>query len=377
MKRCLFHIPLKIDPQYMSGSHIRPVKMMQAFRDIGYEVDVIEGTAAERKAKIRAVERRLKEGVTYDFLYCENSNMPVWLTEAHHFPTHPFLDFRFFRTIHEAGIPIGLYYRDIHWVYPAYRKNVPGLKGELAIRCFRYDLAQYNKYVDILYLQTLAMESKFPVPLKMEIKTLPPGADAGIPFVEAPTDPLHIFYVGGLGGHYEMEALFEAVRDVPGVKMTVCTRESDWKNFEHVYGKYVSDRIRIIHKRYDELLPYFAEASILARYFISMNSDDYNDFCISIKVFEYLGNQKPILTIENTAVADFVDRHDIGWSIPYDAEALKELLRHLQQHPEEIRAKQANMPALLEAHTWQARARQVAEELISVERTKHTVGGDR
>lgn len=367
---CLFHVPLKIDPNYMSGSHIRPRKMMQAFRDIGYEVDIIEGTAAERKEKIRSVEEKIKNGVRYEFMYAENSNMPTLLTEKHHLPTHPFLDFSFFKRMKKHGIPIGIYYRDIHWVYPAYKKNVPGIKGEFAILNFKYDMKKYNELIDVFYLQTMHMKKKFPMELKMEVKELPPGADAGIPFKIAPTKPFNIFYVGGVGGHYEMEELFSAVHDTEGITLTICTRESDWAQYGQKYEPYLSDRMKIVHKKNDELTPYFDEASVVIRYFISDNSSDYNDFCISIKVFEYLGHQKPIITIADTATGDWVEERDVGWAIPYDRKALADLLVRLRDNPDEVHEKQRNMIPLLEANTWQARAAQVEKDLAKYRTAK-------
>lgn len=370
MKHCIFHIPLEIDPNYMSGSHIRPIKMLRAFEAIGYTVDFIEGDAKTRKEKMDQVKEKVKQGVVYDFMYAENSNMPTLLTEKHHLPTHPLLDFGFFKWVKAQGIPIGLYYRDIHWVYPAYRKNVPGIKGLFATQNFKYDLRQYEKYLDIFYLQTKQMEKKFPRPLHMDIKELPPGADKGVSYTPVPTKPFHVFYVGGLGSHYEMEELFKAVEAVEDVTMTVCTRESDWKAHEHMYGKYVGDRIRMIHKNYDELEPYFKEATVLARYFISENSPDYNDFCISIKVFEYMGNMRPIFSIKDTAIGDFLEKNDIGWAVPYDAKAMEELFRYLLAHPEEIKEKQENVVRLLPSHTWEARAQQVADDLLPLRRTR-------
>lgn len=370
MKHCIFHIPLAIDPTYMSGSHIRPMKMMRAFEAIGYTVDIIEGDAKTRKEKIKAVKEKVKQGVNYDFMYCENSNMPTLLTEKHHLPTHPFLDFSFFRWVKQQGIPIGLYYRDIHWVYPAYRKNVPGPRGLFAIENFKYDIKQYHKYLDVFYLQTEQMVKKFPMNIDIPVKELPPGADTGVPFTPVPTEPFHIFYVGGLGSHYEMEVLFKAVSEVEDVTMTICTRESDWKAHAHIYGKYIGERIKLIHKNYDELLPYFQEATVLARYFISENSPDYNDFCVSIKLFEYMGNYRPIFSIKDTAIGDFLEKHDIGWAVPYAVEPLKELLRYLLAHPEDIVEKQENMRRILPDHTWEARAQQVADDLLPLRRVK-------
>ena len=96
MKRMIFHIPNKLDEKMQSGSQIRPVKMMQAFKNLGYQVDVVMGYCSDRKMKIDKIKKNIKAGVKYDFLYSESSTMPTALTEKHHMPLCLFLDFGFF-----------------------------------------------------------------------------------------------------------------------------------------------------------------------------------------------------------------------------------------------------------------------------------------
>ena len=63
-----------------------------------------------------------------NFLYSESSTMPTSLTEPHHMPTHPFLDFSFFYFCKRNGIKIGLFYRDIYWKFEIYKEKVHGIK---------------------------------------------------------------------------------------------------------------------------------------------------------------------------------------------------------------------------------------------------------
>ena len=95
MKRCLFYLPYQLK-EANRARMVRPRKMIQAFRDIGYEVFPVTGYAAERKEKIAEVKRMIRAGERFDFMYAEASTMPMLLTQPHHFPTHPFLDFGFF-----------------------------------------------------------------------------------------------------------------------------------------------------------------------------------------------------------------------------------------------------------------------------------------
>lgn len=40
-KRMIFHIPMQLDPKMQSGSQICQVKMIQAFKDINYQVSFV------------------------------------------------------------------------------------------------------------------------------------------------------------------------------------------------------------------------------------------------------------------------------------------------------------------------------------------------
>lgn len=90
IQRMIFHIPMRINRERASASSIRPVKMIEAFERLGYEVILIEGNASQRKKRIKEIKHNIRKGVTYDFLYSESSTMPTLLTEKHHCPTHPF-----------------------------------------------------------------------------------------------------------------------------------------------------------------------------------------------------------------------------------------------------------------------------------------------
>ena len=105
-KRIIFHIPFKIDKKRLSGTNIRPVKLLNAFKELGYTVDFISGYGEERKKTIEQIKQNIKNGIKYEFLYSESSTMPTLLTEKNHFPRYPFLDFNFFKFCKNNGIKI-------------------------------------------------------------------------------------------------------------------------------------------------------------------------------------------------------------------------------------------------------------------------------
>ena len=53
--RLIFHIPLKIDRNDPSASQIRPQKLMKAFAELGWEMDVVEGNGRDRKNQIAKI----------------------------------------------------------------------------------------------------------------------------------------------------------------------------------------------------------------------------------------------------------------------------------------------------------------------------------
>ncbi len=94
--------------------------MMEAFRSLGIEVDVVSGYSSERAAAISRIERGLRQGVHYAFMYGESSTEPTLLTDRHHLPLHPTLDFGFFARLKARAVPLGVFYRDIYWRFPGY-----------------------------------------------------------------------------------------------------------------------------------------------------------------------------------------------------------------------------------------------------------------
>ena len=56
-KRCIFHIPYKIDPNVKSGTNIRPVKMKEAFEANEYKVDCIWGYGRSRSKERRVLKQ--------------------------------------------------------------------------------------------------------------------------------------------------------------------------------------------------------------------------------------------------------------------------------------------------------------------------------
>ncbi|MDO5718664.1 MAG: glycosyltransferase [Tissierellia bacterium] len=359
MARIIFHVPNKLMENMKSASHIRPFKMIEAFKELGYDVDLVMGDVAERKAKIKEIKENIVNGVRYDFMYSESSTMPTLLTESHHLPLNPFLDFGFMKYIKSKGIKIGLFYRDIHWKFPLYKKNVKGIKYHLAILMYKYDLRKYEEILDILYLPNLKMKKYLPKSLDDYCKELPPGMEI-IGQDNKEIKELRLIYVGGLGDLYNISEFVKAVNSTENIYLTICCRENEWEKNKNLYSPFLNERIKIVHLSGEDLKEEYKNSNIGV---LTLKPSDYLDFAVPYKLYEYMGHSLPIISTDHTASADIVRNYDIGFVIDNFEKDYKELFEELKNSPQLLNDKKENIRKIQNENTWLARAKQVANEL--------------
>lgn len=357
MKRCIFHYLHPVEEKPGIGSALRPNRMLQAFREIGYEVDTVTGYGAQRKKQIRKIRQNIKNGVQYDFVYSESVNEPTALSDWDHLPRHPFMDFGFLKFCCKRGIPVGLFYRDMHWRFPVYRNTVSRWKQMITLPLFRWDLRMYRKCVDILYVPSKALGELVPHP---RTEPLPPGgllrptpAQAG--------QTLRIFYVGNVVGVYDITAFCRAVSQTEGVELTICTPQKSWEEAKHRYEP-LCDRIRIVHKSGEELAPHYAEADLFC---CCLEANEYTCLAMPIKTFEAIGYGVPVMITEGIAAADLIAEAGCGWVVENSEEAFRTLLTGLKSDPGQIQKMKENVIAIAPCHTWANRAKKVAEDLTA------------
>lgn len=361
-KRCIFHIPLKINVKMASASQLRPLQMIQAFKDNGYVVDVVEGSAKERKESINKIKENIKNGVKYDFMYSESSTMPTLLTESHHLPTHPFLDFSFFKFIKKHDIKIGLFYRDMYWKFPGYGETLSKPKKMLAIFMYKHDLKAYNKYVDVIYLSTDRCQDYLKEELMSPMfEALPPGCNILPDKKKMTQKEVTLFYVGGISGHYRMHDTLKVISEVEGIKLILCCRKSEWENEKEHLEKYVNDNILVVHKSGKELEELYKSADVGL---LLLEPDEYISMAMPYKTFEYMGHGLPIIASKHTAVGDMVNDLDVGWDIAYGSEEeLKELIELFVKDRTIVDKKIENVMVQAEKNTWKVRALKVKADL--------------
>jgi len=353
----IFHIPLKIDRNDPSASQIRPRRLMEAFGDLGYSVDVVEGYGRQRRRQIAQIKRKIRGGVQYAFLYSESSTMPTLLTERHHLPLYPWLDFAFFDFCRHKGIPIGLFYRDIHWLY-ANRHG--GLKQWVARFFYRYDLRRYERLLDVLFLPTSDMMQHIPMRPPASVVQLPSGCVVR-PVVHQPKEGVEVLYVGGIGGNYDLRAFVQAVAQVEGVHLTLCCRDYDWEGVRADYEPLMNGHISVVHLSEGDLGDCFSKADVSAIFF---TPNDYLAFAAPFKLFETIGYGVPVMASAGTWTARFVKENRLGLVCENSLNSIVSLLRQLLAGPSVLQQYREQVSAFAHKNTWQARCRQIADALM-------------
>ena len=362
-KRMIYHVPYPLDPKAKSASGIRPVQMRRAFENIGYEVTVIAGVAAERKQQIREAKRLIRQGVQFDFVYSEASTKPTAMTEKHSLPTHPFLDLNFLAFCRRNNVPVGLFYRDIYWNSDVYLKSVSRFVAFFTRALYRYDLRRYRTATTKIFLPSMRMAAEMPYTSEDHCVALPPASpirESAVPDFAGMRERLSLLYVGGLGNFYRMHESVRGVEATSNAQMTICTREDNWASVRDEYDSIVGERVEIVHRSGEELEPLYAASNVGMLF---MEPIGYREFAAPMKLYEYLCYGKPIIATEGSLAGDFVRENSIGWVLPYTAEALTELLQDLQEHPRMYDEVRANVLTVRESHTWEARAAQAAAAL--------------
>lgn len=362
MSKIIFHIPFKINPAQPSGTNIRPMKMLQAFKDLGYEVDFVMGDAKTRKKQIKEIKAAIKAGEQYDFMYAESSTLPSLLTESHHLPTHPFLDFDFFSFCKKSNIPIGLFYRDIYWAFDEYRKDIVFFKRIPTKWMYLYDLLRYKNLLSKLFLPSLAMGKHVAYVAKEKMLELGPGHDLS-PDLSAKKlgEKIQLLYIGGLGDHYQMHELFKALANLDFVELTLCTRPREWEAKKLEYERIPSKaKITVVHKTGEELKALYEAADIAL---IFVKPLEYWSFASPIKLYEYLGYKKPIISSKGTNAGKFVEENGVGWNIDYNREAFENLMQQLYANKNEISDLANQIAIVAKNNSWKARALKVKESL--------------
>lgn len=356
--RIIYHIPWDIVKGRKSATGIRPLELLNGFKSLGLEIDIVMGTGFERYHQIKNIKKKINSGIKYDFIYSESSTAPTFIASGwRDFLRYGNLDLNFLKFCKSRGIRLSLFYRDIYWKFPIYLQFMKPLKRYIMSITYRLDLLWYKKWVDQLYLPSMKMAYLLGR-YKFRVGALPPASSERDIKNRKSDEKLNLFYVGGISESYKLHKLFKVVSELKNVELRFCTRESEWNTVKNEYV--TADNIKVIHKSGDELIAEYDRCDIALLFF---ETDVYRTFAMPVKMFEYISYRKPIIATADTAAGEWVTDNEVGWVIPYDEVTLKNLLQQFINTPDIFNNIQLHMDKVSNLNSWKARANQVLEDM--------------
>lgn len=293
-----------------SGSSVRPMRMLDAFKERGYEVKLLSGAGNNRQVRnenVKEIKDWLKSNRP-NFCYIEPPSGPLFFNA----------DRSLIRTLHQMRIPIGFFYRDLYWKFPSKEFNS---RSEFGIKWFKNKLIHWMQFRDFRLIQRNIDQIYFPSNacnqfMKLdEYSVLPPGCKiCDLPQKEK-FDATAI-YVGGATVRYGLGLVLEScfkVADKMSINLHVVCPEQQWKEWIIEYPQYqiLPEWISLHHigdgPRMEELYIQsdFALVPIL--------KTGYNNLALPIKLFEYISRLLPVVVTRCDAMEDFLRPYEIGY----------------------------------------------------------------
>lgn len=336
-----------------SGSSVRPLRMLEAFKESGHDVVVLTGSqmASNRKAKIREVLQKIQEKPV-DLCYIESSTYPIMLHK----------DRKLIKVLCHMGIPTGYFYRDFYRKFPELfprRKGfVNGLK-EFYIDIMQWLTDRVLRYCDIVYFPSDKSHNLFSY---RDMRTLPPAGEYKI------SDFNHsyntIIYVGGVTELYDFDTLIRAMKIVykqnKMIKLIVVCREKEWNKIKHKY--YDISWMEIYHTSGTGLEPLYRKADIGI---LTKKRNEYNEMAVSVKLFEYISYGLPVISTHSETTDKIINDLKIGITVEDNEKAIANGIEQLLCYQKKYMEYCENIKyALKNSCQWKHRVEQVIHDLI-------------
>jgi hypothetical protein len=363
MKRMIFHMTVPYDPNSKTGSHIRPIEMVKAFKENGYVVDEVTGYGRERKEALKKLILNIKNGYRYEFLYSELSTMPMFLTEKHHFPLFFYLELKLFLLCRRNSIPITAFYRDIYWRFDLFQTGTSFFKKVIAHVFYYIELIFLSKFAAILFLPSLEMKDAFPYKFsRTTFLELPPGISPKVVGFQKENilsqKILNLIYVGGvLPPLYDLRGAIQTISNIENVNLTIVCRKDEW----NIFGKdlTLTKNINIKHLSGKELELEYSKADLSL---IVLGNHPYRRFCMPLKLFEAISFETPVILLSSMkAASNLVKDHDLGYIIDSESDLIGVFEKILKSR-DDLKQKVLNNSRYKEFITWNARAQFVSNK---------------
>lgn len=361
MANIIFHLPYTRTGARVDASLSRPSHLIDAFRNEGHTVYEVSGLPSKRRSEIRHIQEVLRRGDHVDFMYSESHAVPNVLAnwKDNRILQGPFLDYGLFRMLRSHGVPTALFLRDIKWSTPDFMSARPRIV-RMAVKAFYgFDLWLYRRSIDLLYVPTEPVRELVPIFPQSRIKVLPPaGPRNSISDTRQVPNKKRVIYVGNVGGDlYSLHPLLDAAAMAEDWTLTMCVPEAAWILAESEYSHVNTSDVEIVHVSGERLAEELGHGTIGA---LVYPPHVYRDIAFPAKILEYCAFGLPIVVGEGTYAAEYVARHEIGWSCPPQPAAIARLLNTLPVEEIARVGERARDHAVNQ--TWDDRVRQIVQD---------------
>ena len=375
MPSMIFHYPAPLPRRRDSGAAVRIHCMAAAFEELGYRVELVAGRRPERRARIRELQAEIAQGRQFDFAYSESINRATILAEVESFPVPPGLDFAFLASLKRRRIPVGLFYRDTNLGVAreyelgdtGWRRVARKIRHRLTRPLHLYDYYQYRNVASHLFLPSAEMADLLPGRWPAHsCSALPPGctipADSELAIPGSRPGRLELLYIGNvLPPTYDLRPGLAALAGLEGIHLTLCCQAAKWQGIREWYGP-LDPQVTVVHCAGDDLKSLFTGADA---FYYAVEDHPYLQVAMPVKVFEAMSYGLPLIAYGDTCAGRLVEQEGSGWQLPGVAE-LREFLCRLRDNPSILRERQQSSLAARARHTWEARAAEAAQVLMTL-----------
>lgn len=298
-----------------SGSSVRPRKILDTFKKMGIDVELLSTQQNRYIDRCKAVLKFIKKikNKKYDFCYIELPSGPIF----------GIYDIFLLQYINKCGIEIGMFYRDAFWLFD---KNVllPKYKKVIINALHKRDIRLFKKIAKKIYVPSASFATALHNETgAVQLDVLPPGTDIAIKNQYKKTQTG--IYVGSSSYKYGLDDLIEAYRRLNEMgfkyKLIVVARKFEYKSFfpnGHDYPW-----LDIKHVDGDNLIPLYSKSDLA---FIPLKKNKYSDMAMAIKLLEYISFEKPIITNNLNEMVEFLKKYDCA--LIYN-ESIEELMSRI------------------------------------------------
>jgi len=366
-KNIVYYHPRAIKKQPDRGSDLRVAKMLEAFRQLNYEVIVIAGDSRERHKKIKELKSQVRSGLKIEYVYGESTNAPIIFADKRLIPSNFLKDYAFFTWLRKQQIPFGIFYRDVYWRFDFFKRQIAWPFNILFKPLYYLDWYMYDRYCTLLFLPSDTMNQHLPKPrARKRFRALPPGYSSSVtPHQEYDTareDSLKLLYVGAIEPSvYDISLLLKTVKARDDLELVICCTKSEWDSHRKFYEPYMTANMELAHVNSEQLAKFYLESDL---FMIITSHSSYRDFAMPVKLFEAIGYSVPIVSMNQVEVANYVQSSNIGWVLD-NCEELDELLTFLSANRSMLAEKHRNLLIHRKLCSWESRAESADDYLTN------------